>query len=46
VVGRVDATITRGGCRLQTAAGDIDATLETRWHKLCASLAQEQDWIA
>lgn len=33
-----DDTITRGGCRARTALGDIDATLETRWQRVVASL--------
>jgi flagellar assembly protein FliH len=41
-----DAGITRGGCRIETSAGEIDATLETRWQKLCAALAQDQEWMA
>lgn len=41
-----DATLTRGGCRIETAACEVDATLETRWQKLTTALAQEQDWIA
>lgn len=41
-----DATVTRGGCRVETGTCDVDATIETRWQKLTAALAQEQDWIA
>ncbi|MCC6535453.1 MAG: flagellar assembly protein FliH [Burkholderiales bacterium] len=41
-----DAALTPGGCKLETAACEIDATLETRWQKLCAALAQDCNWIA
>jgi flagellar assembly protein FliH len=41
-----DANILRGGCRIETATGEIDATLETRWQKLSAALAQDHGWIA
>jgi len=41
-----DAAIARGGCRIETATCEIDATLEARWQKLTAALAQEQEWIA
>jgi flagellar assembly protein FliH len=41
-----DQSVTRGGCRVETSSCEIDATLETRWQKLCAALAQDSDWIA
>jgi flagellar assembly protein FliH len=41
-----DATIERGGARLQTAANLVDATVETRWHKLTAALGQDSAWMA
>ncbi len=40
-----DAAITRGGCRIETPAGDVDATIETRWQKLAAALAQDHAWL-
>lgn len=40
-----DATITRGGCRLETTTCEIDATIEARWQKLSAALAQDSSWI-
>jgi flagellar assembly protein FliH len=40
-----DETMTRGGCRVESSAGEIDASMETRWQKLCAALAQDQAWI-
>ena len=41
-----DANILRGGFRIETPTGEIDATLETRWQKLSAALAQDHEWIA
>lgn len=41
-----DAAMTRGGCRIESTAGEVDATLETRWQKLCAALAQDHEWLA
>ena len=41
-----DSAITRGGCRVETAACEIDATLETRWQRLSAALGQDHEWIA
>lgn len=41
-----DETMSRGGCRVESSAGEIDASIETRWQKLCAALAQDQAWIA
>jgi flagellar assembly protein FliH len=41
---KADERIARGGCRVETAAGDIDATLQTRWHRATAALGQPLDW--
>jgi flagellar assembly protein FliH len=35
-----DESITRGGCIAETALGSVDATLETRWHRIIAALGQ------
>ena len=42
---REDAAITAGGCRVETAAGEVDSTLEQRWHRITAALGQPTDWI-
>lgn len=42
---REDETIARGGCRVETAGGEIDATLESRWHRTTAALGQPLDWV-
>jgi flagellar assembly protein FliH len=41
-----DPLVLRGGCRIETPASDVDATLETRWAKLSAALAQDHEWLA
>lgn len=33
-----DASLTRGGCRVETAQGEIDARLETRWTRVLEAL--------
>ena len=33
-----DESLARGGCRAETPYGDIDATLQTRWRRVAASL--------
>lgn len=37
---RVDGHIKRGGCRVLASGGERDATLETRWERVTASLAR------
>jgi flagellar assembly protein FliH len=39
-----DASISRGGCLVDSDIGVIDATLETRWRRAAASLGCEEDW--
>jgi flagellar assembly protein FliH len=41
-----DPQIVRGGCRLQTASSQIDATIATRWQRIAAALGKEADWLA
>jgi len=40
-----DSQIARGGCRLETAQSEIDATLENRWQRVLESLGQSGDWL-
>lgn len=42
---REDPLIAAGGCRVETSAGEVDATLEQRWHRITAALGQPVDWI-
>ncbi|SAI71219.1 flagellar assembly protein H [Bordetella ansorpii] len=39
-----DESIARGGCRAETPYGDIDATLQTRWRRVAASLGRSASW--
>jgi flagellar assembly protein FliH len=41
-----DSQIEPGGCRLETAYGELDATLERRWQGVLESLGQSGDWLA
>ena len=40
-----DQTISRGGCRVETAGGEVDATIENRWQRTTAALGSPQDWV-
>jgi flagellar assembly protein FliH len=40
-----DAKIECGGCRVETANSQIDATLATRWKRIVASIGQESAWL-
>lgn len=42
---REDPTIACGGCRLETPAGEVDATVGQRWHRVTAALGNPADWI-
>lgn len=39
-----DASITRGGCLVESDIGIIDASIETRWRRAAASLGCEGQW--
>lgn len=41
-----DAQLDRGGCRVETASNQIDASLPTRWQRLTAALSKQSDWLA
>lgn len=40
-----DSKMERGGCRVETAHSQIDATLATRWKRVTASLGQDSSWL-
>lgn len=40
-----DPQVKRGGCRVETASNQIDATIETRWQRLAATLGKDSDWL-
>lgn len=40
-----DARIERGGCSIDTASAEVDATLSSRWQRLAAALGQDVNWL-
>jgi len=40
---RTDEHIGRGGCRVLTASGEVDATLESRWQRVATALQRDAD---
>ncbi len=40
-----DLTVERGGCRVETAHSQIDATLAKRWQHVVTSLGQDLPWV-
>lgn len=40
-----DSQIAPGGCRLETAQSELDATLESRWQRVLEALGQSGDWL-
>jgi flagellar assembly protein FliH len=41
-----DEQIQRGGCRIDTATNQIDATIDTRWQRLTEALGKQSEWLA
>jgi flagellar assembly protein FliH len=41
-----DATIQRGGCKVDTASNQIDAQASARWQRLSHALGKDIDWLA
>lgn len=41
-----DVKVSRGGCRVRTDHGEVDATLETRWLRALASIDRDDAWMA
>lgn len=40
-----DAQLERGGCRVETAHSQIDASLATRWKRVVSSIGQDNSWM-
>ena len=40
-----DIQMARGGCRVETASNQIDATISTRWQRIAEALGKESDWL-
>lgn len=43
---RADATVQRGGCRVESDVGAIDALIDNRWRRAAAALGHEVPWTA
>ena len=42
---REDKQLEKGGCRIEAAGSEIDASIETRWRRILASIGQKNDWL-
>jgi len=40
-----DVQMERGGCRVETANSQIDASLTTRWKRVVSSIGQDSSWL-
>lgn len=40
-----DQRVARGGCKIETVAAEIDATLASRWERLAAALGKDMRWL-
>ena len=40
-----DVRVVRGGCLIETAQGDLDATLPARWRQVVQVLGSNQNWV-
>lgn len=41
-----DSQIRRGGCRVETAHSQVDATVEARWKRVVESMGKDEPWQA
>ncbi|NWG39357.1 MAG: flagellar assembly protein FliH [Hydrogenophilaceae bacterium] len=42
---RPDVSLNRGGCRIETHTGAADASIESRWQRICKALGQDNNWL-
>jgi flagellar assembly protein FliH len=40
-----DPALARGGCRIDTASNQIDATVQARWARLTAAVGMHVEWL-
>lgn len=40
-----DHRIERGGCRIECATAELDATVPSRWRRIAAALGQDRSWL-
>jgi flagellar assembly protein FliH len=41
-----DSSLTRGGCRVELGASEVDATLETRWKRVIETIGVRRAWLS
>jgi flagellar assembly protein FliH len=41
-----DERIEAGGCRVESANGEVNATLATRWQRIISTLGRDHAWLA
>jgi flagellar assembly protein FliH len=41
-----EAAMERGGCRVETASNQIDASASARWLRIAQALGRESEWLA
>ncbi|MBK4739304.1 flagellar assembly protein FliH [Noviherbaspirillum pedocola] len=41
-----EAAMERGGCRVETASNQIDASASSRWQRIAQALGRESEWLA
>jgi flagellar assembly protein FliH len=40
-----DSTLTAGGCRVELGAGEVDASVETRWRRVVEAIGVSPEWL-
>ncbi|MDQ5916243.1 MAG: flagellar assembly protein FliH [Pseudomonadota bacterium] len=40
-----DSHLERGGCRVESGASEVDATLQTRWRRVLDAIGATSDWL-
>lgn len=40
-----DSNVSAGGCRIESGASEIDATLETRWRRVLEAIGTSSEWL-
>lgn len=40
-----DGWMARGGCKIETSQGELDATMRTRWQSIVAAIGASSDWL-
>lgn len=40
-----DSNMERGGCRIETASNQIDASMQVRWQRIAEALGNKTDWL-